>query len=225
MIDEEKSLISINVQFPEDIVKQIYDISERLKKIEGVIRDLNNFLPHAVENLSNEIWRDVVGYEGLYQISNLGRVKSLLFGRERILKTRYNVEGYAVIKLTRKDKGKIYPIHKLLAQAFIPNPENKPIVNHKDGNKMNNNLDNLEWVTHSENVKHSYKMGLIKPKRGSENVQSKLSEEEVFYIRKNYKYRDEEFNAHKLAQKFGVATSTIYRVVNNECYKNFDKLD
>lgn len=113
-----------------------------------------------------------------------------------------------------------------MARIFIPNPENKPIVNHKDGNKMNNGLDNLEWgTTHSENVKHSYKMGLIKPNRGSENVQSKLSEEDVIYIRKNYIPRDKEFNAQSLAEKFGVATSTIYRVVNNECYKNFDKLD
>ncbi len=225
MIDKEKSLISINVNFPEDIVQKICDISERLKQIEMIVRDLNTFLPYAVENLSNEIWRDVVGYEGLYQISNLGRVKSLLFGRERILKTRYSLEGYAVIKLTKKDKGKTYHIHKLLAQAFIPNPEHKPQVNHKDGNKMNNCLDNLEWVTNSENVKHSYKMGLIKSKRGSENVQSKLSDEDVSYIRKNYKYRDKEFNAYKLAKRFGVSTSTIYRVVNNECYKNLEQFD
>ena len=104
----------------------------------------------------SEIWKDVVGYEGYYQVSNLGNVKSIERTivckdgtrkklKERILKQVSNWRGYLVVELSTKDKGKIYSIHRLVAQAFIPNPENKPQVNHKDENKNNNCVENLEW--------------------------------------------------------------------------------
>lgn len=104
-----------------------------------------------------EIWKDIPGYEGLYQVSNMGRVKSLNFNRSglpRILKTK-NRQGYPRVILWKSGKRHEVCVHRLVAQAFIPNPENKPFVNHKDGNRRNNHVDNLEWCTAQENAIHS----------------------------------------------------------------------
>lgn len=100
-----------------------------------------------------EIFKDIQGYEG-YQISNLGNVKSLKFGKERILKPAKNHKGYLYVVLSKQGKGKSYLIHRLVTKAFIPNPQNLPQVNHKDENKNNNIVDNLEWCTNEYN--HNY---------------------------------------------------------------------
>lgn len=99
----------------------------------------------------DEIWHDIEGYKGLYQVSNKGRVKSLKWGKERILRPGINSSGYLLVKLCKNGVGLYKFIHRLVAQAFIPNPENKPQVNHKDENKLNNCVDNLEWSTAKEN--------------------------------------------------------------------------
>lgn len=125
-----------------------------------------------------EIFRDVVGYEGKYKVSNLGNVLSLNFcgtNKPRLLKAKQHHTGYMLVRLTN---GKNKLVHTLVAQAFIPNPENKRCVNHKDGNKRNNNVANLEWCTHKENVQHAIQTGLRDPhnnnaRSGRENAQSK----------------------------------------------------
>lgn len=99
----------------------------------------------------DEIWKDIDGYKGLYQISNKGRVKSLYKGSERILKPCDDGHGYYHIILCNDGVSKTFKLHRLVAQAFIPNLENKPQVNHKDENKLNNCVDNLEWSTAKEN--------------------------------------------------------------------------
>lgn len=107
--------------------------------------------------MSREIWKDIEGYEGLYQVSNLGRVKRLkgtYMSTERILKPRGNNTGYLQVHLCKNSKSKFDKVHRLVAQAFIPNPENKPQVNHIDENKTNNMVSNLEWVTVKENNNH-----------------------------------------------------------------------
>lgn len=112
--------------------------------------------------MCNEVWRPVVGYEGLYEVSNIGRVRRKLGETERILKgyIATNIH-YMVVDLSKGDnKAKQYSIHRLVAQAFIPNPKNKPCVNHIDGNKLNNSVDNLEWCSYSENLTHAYRTGL-----------------------------------------------------------------
>lgn len=122
-----------------------------------------------------EIWKDIEGYEGRYQVSNLGQVKrlaSVTTGRwgithlkELIMKQTSDDEGYLSVGLTKDNKQTSYRVHRLVAQAFIPNLENKPEVNHKDGVKYNNLSTNLEWCTDSENMIHALEHGLFRPNR------------------------------------------------------------
>lgn len=112
-----------------------------------------------------EVWKPVVGYEGLYEVSNFGRVRRIFrYGRPYITpcKPKITRDGYFESTLVKEGKPKCIRTHRLVARAFCDNPENKLEVNHKDGNKLNNCSDNLEWVTSSENQKHAYKMGLQK---------------------------------------------------------------
>ena len=101
-----------------------------------------------------EIWKDKKDYEGHYQVSNFGRVKSIKFGKERILKPVTNSSGYLLVELYKNNIKKKYSVHRLVAEAFIPNPYNLPQVNHKDENKLNNNVDNLEWCTNEYNINY-----------------------------------------------------------------------
>lgn len=111
-----------------------------------------------------EIWKDIKGYEGLYQISNYGNVKSLerviednkgsYIKKEKILTPTINNRGYYHIGLRNNSKTKYYYVHRLVAEAFIPNPNNYPIINHKDEDKTNNKVDNLEWCTPKYNANY-----------------------------------------------------------------------
>ena len=102
----------------------------------------------------DEIWRDIENYEGLYKISNKGRVKSLYKGSERILRPVIDKYGYMFVYLCNNNVRKYFKLHRLVAQAFIPNPYNLPEVNHKDENKKNNCVENLEWITHIDNCNY-----------------------------------------------------------------------
>lgn len=125
----------------------------------------------SIESLPNEEWSDVVGWEGLYQVSNFGRVKSLSKrivykdGRvyihpSRIMKNQKISTGYRSVMFYGASGKKQYYVHRLVAETFIPNPNNLGDVNHKDGCKTNNILSNLEWCSRSDNIKHAYKNGL-----------------------------------------------------------------
>jgi len=105
-------------------------------------------------------------------------------------------------------------LHRLLAINFIPNPKNKPQVNHIDGNKHNNSLSNLEWVTRGENIKHAYDNGLLRPKKGSLNGNSKLTEKDVIDIRAVAKERGRHYGRKELSLRYGVSECTIKEVVN-----------
>lgn len=99
-----------------------------------------------------EIWKDIKGYEGLYQVSNLGRIKKL---PNKILNCTITVQGYKTVHLSKEKQSKIFRVHRLVAKAFIENPNNYDVVNHKDENKLNNCINNLEWCDTKYNIHYS----------------------------------------------------------------------
>ena len=113
-----------------------------------------------------EEWKDIKGYEGIYQISNKGRVKSLHYGKEKILSGTPIKGGYLFINLSKNGKTKPFYIHRLVAQAFLPNPDNLPDVNHKDEDKTNNYVENLEWCSRKYNINYGNRNEITKKKNG-----------------------------------------------------------
>lgn len=101
-----------------------------------------------------EIWKDIPDYEGLYQVSNLGRIKSLYFGKERILKPQPNSMGYLRVGLSKNGNWIHFFVHRLVASVFLKNDNNLPCVNHKDENPLNNHVDNLEFCNHTYNMNY-----------------------------------------------------------------------
>ena len=172
-----------------------------------------------------EIWADIEGYEGLYQVSHLGRVKSL--GRvvkrtdgtiqtfkERILKPRLDGSGYSMVMLYVEGKGKNIKIHRLVAKAFISNVNNKPQVNHINAIKTDNRISNLEWCTNSENQKHAYNNGLNKSRKGTKNHNNKLTESDVLEI------RNSNLMGVELAKIYGVSDVLISRIKLRKTWKH-----
>ena len=120
------------------------------------------------EKIIKEIWKDVVGFEGLYEVSNLGNVRSLNYRgtrKEQILKPCKNKGGYLSVILWKGGKIKKFLIHRLVAIAFLENSNNKPCINHIDCNPSNNCVDNLEWCTYSENTQYAYKFGRLNDRK------------------------------------------------------------
>ena len=140
--------------------------------------------------METEIWKEIKGYEGIFAVSNQGRVKSLarrvsnhtgyINKPERIMKHQFNRKGYPIVRLSGigKDK-KTFSIHRLVAKAFISNPENKPQVNHIDGNKQNNHVENLEWCTNGENQIHAYEHGLNHHSETSGRAKRKVNQIDI----------------------------------------------
>ena len=167
----------------------------------------------------HEIWKPIEFAEGYY-ISNYGRVRSTRKGQDRILKLSHTKDGYVKCGIAIHGCSCRFRVNRLVAEAFVPNPENKPTVNHIDGNKDNNHADNLEWCTLSEQMHHAYEHGLKKPMQGTNHSMSKLTEEEVRWIREHYKARDKEFGMIGLAEKFNVSHCCIKRAVKGITYQN-----
>lgn len=164
-----------------------------------------------------EVWKDIEGYEGLYQVSNLGRVKSLekivlnkgskILKPEIILKTGFSRDGYPLTTISKNNKTRTFRINRLVAQAFIPNPENKDTVNHKNGIKTDNRVENLEWNTRSENVLHAYKYGLKISVKGEKHYASKITEKDALDIKYN-----KGLSAKDAAKTYGITLSMVFQI-------------
>jgi len=145
-------------------------------------------LSRGVFIMENEIWKDIVGYEGFYQVSNKGNIKSLsrrvredYVRKEVIMRTPKNNKGYFKVPLRINGKSKKIFVHRAIAICFVSNNENKPHVNHINGIKTDNRIENLEWVTHRENMIHAYTTGLQPKirniKKGGESINAKPIEQ------------------------------------------------
>ena len=158
-----------------------------------------------------EQWLSVKGYDGVYEVSNLGNIRRV---GGNILSPKPGKLGYKTVALHLNGYAKKYLVHRLVAEAFLPNPQDKLYVNHLDGNKANNRVDNLEWATPSENIKHAYDTHLREATRGERSSQCKLSDAEILWIRENAVKGDSVFGYKALAVRFGVTEPYIYKVVN-----------
>lgn len=168
---------------------------------------------------AKEIWRWVNGYEGLYMVSDHGRVMSAPKPNHygHIMKPKKTRAGYMAICLSKNNEKKHRLIHRLVAEAFIENPEGKAEVNHKNGNRADNSVENLEWATRSENVRHAYRVLGKKPNKpwlGKPQLHRRIfNNEQVREIRAS------SLGSRKLAEAYGVSHTTIKNIRNGKIYK------
>jgi hypothetical protein len=153
-----------------------------------------------------------------YFVTENGRVISTKFGKTKELKQFIN-SGYYCVGLSINNKVFAFLVSRLVAEIYHPNPNNLPEVDHIDCNKLNNHVDNLEWVTYSENIKRAFKNGLIKH-YGEDNSKSKLTEKDIIWIRKNYIPRHKEFGGRPLSVKFNVTFGLISNIIKRRCWKH-----
>ena len=178
--------------------------------------------------MESKSWSKVVGFEEMYEINKKGEVKSIqrkihrsssqrsraynIVIKERILKPVLQANGYFYVTLSDKQSGHhMIGIHQLLCRNYIENKENKKCVNHKDGNKLNNNLENLEWCTYSENTQHAYNTGLKTQKKGKEHYNFKLSSDIVDAIKKIKE--NSSLSNRKIAKIFNFSHTTINKII------------
>jgi len=179
----------------------------------------------SLENLEGETWRAVVGYEGLYEVSNFGRIKSFNKNgnnKNSIRIQRANQFGYLVLTISKDNKKKLVQAHRLVAKTFIPNPDNKPQVNHKKGIKTDNRVSELEWATRSENSLHSFH--ILNNRKALDNLDM-LTELNTIFKEKEIKdvlvKRASGLSVIEIAKEYNAHRSTITNIIRN----NKDKFD
>lgn len=172
-----------------------------------------------------EIWKDVPNYEGYYQVSSFGNVRSINriekggYGCDRIrkgkdLKFKKNWNGYYNVTLRKNSIRKVHDVHRLVAIVHVPNPENKSQVNHFDGVKTNNRASNLKWCTGAENMQHAHQTGLMRLPIGEDHVLSKLTESDVLFI------RNSDLSIKELSDKFNVNFLTVRNILSGKNWKH-----
>lgn len=178
-----------------------------------------------------EVWKPLppfsVTYKGvtteydfskLYEVSNWGRIRRKGKLTERKLRLKRN--GYLIVDLYKDGKRLTCLVHRLVAETFLRNTDNKRTVNHIDGNKTNNNVDNLEWATDSEQTKHAYANGLRVPTKGELNGRAKVTEAKVREIRELRATNRKTWTIGKLAKEYGVSKRTIENVVYYQAWNH-----
>lgn len=174
-----------------------------------------------------ETWKPVVGYESMYEVSNLGAVRSLpivswnskcyVTRKEKVRKQHNSWNGYLATAVGRKGSRRTLLVHRLVCAAFHLNPENKPFVNHKNGIKTDNRAENLEWCTRIENMKHAFSIGL-QDNKGENHPTAKLTEGIVRDIRKNRADTGEAY--HKTATKLGISKTQVMDICNRKSWNH-----
>ena len=176
-----------------------------------------------------EQWIPIKGYETIYLVSNLGRIKSLdkevnvrfnckAIKKSKIIQTNSLRKGYKYVQLYDLESNyKKFSLHRLIALHFIPNPNNYPMINHKDGNTLNNSIDNLEWCTASQNTRHAFDTGLLVTRKGESCTQSKLTEQQVkdIHILKHYG-----MTSKAISKIYQVSFSTICDIFQGRTWKS-----
>lgn len=183
---------------------------------------------YFIEDLPNEIWKNVLGYESRYSVSNKGRIKSKIndnYYKDSNSTTRYKLllklkktkHGYLTIQLCGESGKKHFFVHRIVAIAFLDNPNNYPQVNHKNAKKEDNRVENLEWVTKNMNVKHACEMGLFWSPKGSNHYCAKLTEDQVIEIRKLY---DNGATYKTIAEQFQKPYKQIWKIIKKQSWKH-----
>ena len=178
----------------------------------------DNIKQIKVDDLPNEEWRDVKNYEGHYKVSNLGRIKGIIISLKGILleenlRAFSKTKGYYTVPLYKNNIAKSYRINRLVAQAFIPNPYNLPQVNHKNLNKLDNQVENLEWCDQSYNMQHARINKIFSKPLGNRKI-NEIQAKEIKDLWKTGKYTQD-----KIGKMYNLAGSTISYIVNNKRWK------
>ena len=179
--------------------------------------------------MKNKVWKPVKGYEEYYEVSTDGEIRTIerhivfptysYLKKQKLLKQFVDGRGYMHVKLyDGKGKPKSMTTHKVVAITFLENPENLPEINHKDANKLNNCLSNLEWMSRGDNIKHAYKHRDPKTYKGSGNKLAKLTEEQVIEIRKERELYKTTYE--QLAKKYNVGITLIGYIVNRKTWRH-----
>ncbi len=175
-----------------------------------------------------EIWKDIQGYEGFYKVSTHGNVRSVerlvkvgcseRINKGRLMALTCDTDGYFQLHLSKNSIVKVYKVHRLVAETFIPNPENKPLPNHKNGLKQINHYKNLEWVTHAENSQHAYDTGLHVALTGEAHQNSKRKDTDILEIRRLHS--EYGYTYHKISKMVGIHQSIIGKIIKRQIWKH-----
>ena len=197
---------------------KIYRLSKNKQRIRYVV---NN---EEIECLPGEIWRDVKGYENEYSVSNSGKIKSkvriynynnLSVQRDKqILNPSFDINGYFVVGLCKNGFMRTIKVHRIVAIGFLQNPNNLPEVNHIDGDKSNNKVENLEWSTSRDNKLHAFRLGLMVARKGSDCNLAKLTENDILEIRKIS--INTTLTQREIAEKYGITQQQISKIIRRQ---------